>query len=256
MSDIHPTAIVDPSARIADGVTVGAYSVVGADVSIGAGTWIGPHVVIQGPTCIGRDNRVFQFASVGEEPQDKKFAGEHSVLEIGDGNTIREFVTINRGTREGGGVTRVGEDNWIMAYCHIAHDCLIGSHTIFANNASLAGHVEVGDHVILGGYALVHQFCRIGTHGFLAFGAHVDRDVPPFVMAAGQRATPRGLNVEGLRRHAFPRDAVRALKAAYRTLYRKGLRAEDAVAALEGASEPAVVTLAGFVRDSRRGIIR
>ncbi|WP_440995601.1 acyl-ACP--UDP-N-acetylglucosamine O-acyltransferase [Arhodomonas sp. SL1] len=256
MSEVHPTAVIDPSATVADGVHVGAYSIIGAEVSIGAGSWVGPHVVIQGPTRIGADNRIFQFASVGEQPQDKKFRGELTYLEIGDGNTIREFVTINRGTGDGGGVTRIGDDNWIMAYCHIAHDCLIGSHTVFANNASLAGHVEVADHVILGGFSLVHQFCRLGAYSFLAFGAHVDRDVPPYVMAAGQRATPRGLNLEGLRRHGFSRHEIRELKEAYRVLYRSGLRVEEAAAELADRTDPAVAALATFVRASHRGIIR
>ncbi len=256
MSSIHPTAVIDGAASVADNVTVGPYAVIGPDVEIAEGTWIGPHAVVQGPTRIGRDNRIFQFASVGEEPQDKKFRGERTCLEIGDGNTIREFVTINRGTGDGGGVTRIGDDNWIMAYCHIAHDCLVASHTVFANNASLAGHVEVADHVILGGFSLVHQFSRLGEHCFLAFGAHVDRDVPPFVMAAGQRATPRGLNVEGLKRNGFPAETTRALKHAYKTLYREGLRLEEAIDALATADDPTVARFAAFVRASERGIIR
>ncbi|WP_435104718.1 acyl-ACP--UDP-N-acetylglucosamine O-acyltransferase [Arhodomonas sp. AD133] len=256
MSSIHPTAVIDEAASVADNVTVGPYAVIGPDVEIAEGTWIGPHAVVQGPARIGRDNRIFQFASVGEEPQDKKFRGERTRLEIGDGNTIRECVTINRGTGDGGGVTRIGDDNWIMAYCHIAHDCLVASHTVFANNASLAGHVEVADHVILGGFSLVHQFSRLGEHCFLAFGAHVDRDVPPFVMAAGQRATPRGLNVEGLKRNGFPRETTRALKQAYKTLYREGLRLEEAINTLETADDPMVARFAAFVRASERGIIR
>lgn len=255
---IHPRAEVDPQARLESGVRVEAFAVIGAGVEIGEGSWVGSHAVIRGPTRIGRRNRIFQFSSVGEEPQDKKFRGEHSRLEIGDGNTIREFVTINRGTDGGGGVTRIGDDNWIMAYCHIAHDCLIGSHTVFANNASLAGHVEVADHVILGGFSLVHQFCRLGRNCFLAFGAHVDRDVPPFVMAAGQRATPRGINVEGLRRHGFEPTQVQAVKEAFRLLYRSGLRLEDARQRLAAQSEahPEVADMLGFLDGSRRGIIR
>lgn len=258
MTVIDSRAIVDDSARIAEDVTVGPFSVIGPEVEIGAGSWIGPHVVLQGPTRIGRDNRIFQFASVGEIAQDKKFRGEHAILEIGDGNTIRECVTINRGTGDGGGVTRLGNDNWIMAYCHVAHDCLIGDHTVFANNASLAGHVVVEDHVILGGYSLVHQFCRLGESAFLAFGAHVDRDVPPYVTAAGQRAVPRGINAEGLRRRGYEISAIKALRRAYRELYRAGRRLEDALATLDelAAEQPAVGRLAAFIRDSERGIIR
>jgi UDP-N-acetylglucosamine acyltransferase len=256
-SVIDPRAAIDPSARIADDVSIGPFSVIGPEVEIGEGSWVGPHVVVNGPTRIGRNNRIFQFASIGDEPQDKKFRGETTRLEIGDGNTIRECVTINRGTGDGGGVTRIGNDNWIMAYCHIAHDCLVGSHTVFANNASLAGHVEVGDYVILGGYSLVHQFSRLGARCFLAFGAHVDRDVPPYVMAAGQRAVPRGINVEGLRRAHTPADTVRALKEAYKLLYRSNLRIEEVLPRLEQPDSPSAVReIAEFVRDSRRGIIR
>ncbi len=254
---IDARAAVDSSAQIADGVSIGPFSVIGPDVEIGAGTWIGPHVVVTGPTRIGRDNRIFQFASVGAEPQDKKFRGERTRLEIGDGNTIRECVTINRGTAQGGGVTQLGNDNWIMAYCHIAHDCQVGSHTIFANNASLAGHVLVEDDVILGGYSLVHQFSRLGARCFLAFGAHVDPDVPPFVIAAGQRAVPRGINLEGLRRQGAEPAIMSALKAAYRTLYRSGLRVDEALKRLERPDAPAAVQeFTAFVRASRRGIIR
>ena len=255
---IDPRAVVDDSARLASDVRVEPFAVIGPEVEIGAGTWVGPHTVIQGPTRIGRDNRIFQFASLGDEPQDKKYRGERTVLEIGDGNTIREFVTINRGTRDGGGVTRIGSDNWIMAYCHIAHDCRVADHVVFANNASLAGHVEVADNVILGGFSLVHQFCRLGRNSFLAFGAHVDRDVPPFVMAAGQRATPRGINIEGLRRHGFRPEQVRALKQAFRVLYRNGLRLEEARSELErlGEDHPEVAAVAAFVAGSQRGIIR
>jgi len=254
---IDPQSVIDPAARIAEDVTVGPFSVIGPDVEIGSGSWIGPHVVIQGPTRIGRENRIFQFASVGDIPQDKKFGGERTRLEIGDRNTIRECVTINRGTGDGGGVTHIGDDNWIMAYCHIAHDCDVASRTVFANNASLAGHVYVGDDVILGGYSLVHQFCRLGEHSFLAFGAHVDRDVPPFVMAAGQRAVPRGVNTEGLKRRGFSNDSMRALKRAYKVLYRSGLRLEDALEQLRQSAEcPEVSSVERFVRESRRGIIR
>lgn len=255
---IDSRAVIDPSARIGENVTVGPFTVIGPGVEIGDECWIGPHAVIQGPTRIGRGNRIFQFASIGEVPQDKKFHGEDSTLEIGDGNVFREFVTVNRGTADGGGVTRIGDDNWIMAYCHVAHDCLIASHTVFSNNASLAGHVEVEDHAILGGFSLVHQFSRIGRHAFLAFGSHVDRDVPPFVMAAGQRATPRGVNTEGLRRHGFDGSRVQAVKRAYKTLYRSGLRLEEAREALQeqGAASPDVQVMAAFLAGGSRGIIR
>ena len=255
---IHPRAVIDPAAELAEDVVVGPYAVIGPEVQILAGTWIGPHVVIQGPTRIGRNNRIFQFASIGEIPQDKKFRGERTWLEIGAGNTIREYVTINRGTEAGGGITRVGDDNWIMAYCHIAHDCAVGNATVFANNASLAGHVIVHDHSILSGFSLVHQFSRLGAHCFLAFGAHVDRDVPPYVMAAGQRATPRGINIKGLQRHGFAKETVQALKRAYKTLYCSGLRLDAALATLDevGLEMPDVATFSHFIRGSQRGIIR
>lgn len=256
MIDSH--ALVSDQARLADDVEIGPFSVIGPDVEIEAGSWIGPHVVVRGPTRIGRDNRIFQFASVGEMAQDKKYRGEHAELEIGNGNTIREFVTVNRGTGEGGGLTRLGDDNWIMAYCHVAHDCCIGSNTVFANNASLAGHVHVDDHVVLGGYSLVHQFCRLGESALLAFGAHVDRDVPPFIIAAGQRAVPRGVNTEGLKRRCFAPAAIRSLRRAYRELYRESNRLEDALGTLETmASEAGCVgQLAAFIRESQRGVIR
>ncbi len=251
-------AVVSDQARVADDVTIGPFSVIGPDVEIGPGCWIGPHVVVNGPTRIGRDNRIFQFASVGEMAQDKKFRGEHAALEIGDGNTIREFVTINRGTGEGGGVTRVGDRNWIMAYCHVAHDCSIGNDTVFANNASLAGHVEVADHVVLGGYSLVHQFCRLGESALLAFGAHVDRDVPPFLIAAGQRAVPRGINTEGLKRRSFSPESMKGLKRAYRELFRGSNRLEDALGSLDdmAVEAPAIAQLVRFIRESQRGVIR
>jgi len=191
---IDPRAIIDPGAKIAADVTVGPYTVIGADVEIEAGTWIGPHVVIRGPTRIGRENRIFQFSSLGDEPQDKKYAGEDTLLEIGDRNLFREHVTVNRGTVQGGGVTRIGGDNWIMVGVHIAHDCVVGNHTIFANNASLAGHVTVEDHVILGGFTLVHQFCALGAHSFTAMGSVIPKDVPPYVLVSGHMARPYGLN--------------------------------------------------------------
>lgn len=255
---IDPTAIIDPAAKLGADVSVGPYSVIGPDVEIGDGTWIGPHVVIRGPTRIGRDNRIFQFASIGEEPQDKKYKGEPTLLEIGDRNVIREGCTFNRGTAQGGGVTRIGNDNWIMAYCHIAHDCIVGNSTVFANNASLAGHVEIEDYVILGGYTLVHQFCRLGTYSFTAFASHVNQDVPPFVMVRGQMATAHTINSEGMRRHGRTPEQIRELKRAYKTLFRSGLRLEEARAALaeQARSVPDVALLTAFLDKSERGIVR
>lgn len=255
---IDPRAAVDPAAELAEDVSVGPFAVVGAQVRISAGTEVGPHAVIQGPTRIGRDNRIHAFASVGTDPQDKKYGGENSRLEIGDGNTIREFVTINRGTKGGGGATRIGDDNWIMAYVHIAHDCLIGSHAVFANNATLAGHVTVQDHAILGGFTLVHQFCRLGAHCFTAMGSAINRDVPPFVMVAGHMATPRGINTEGLRRRGFSNSRLAAIRQAYKTLYRSGLRLEQAREQLraEGQDNPDIDELASFIVDSQRSIVR
>jgi UDP-N-acetylglucosamine acyltransferase len=255
---IHPTAIVDPGARLAEGVEVGAYSVVGSDVEVGAGTRIGPHVVLQGPTRIGRENVIFQFCSVGEAPQDKKYAGEPTRLEIGDRNTIREFCTINRGTVQDVGATRIGDDNWIMAYVHVAHDCQVGSNTIFANCASLAGHCHIGDHAILGGFTLVHQFCRVGSHAITAIGTATLKDIPPYVKASGNFAAPHGLNVEGMRRHGLSNDAIAAVRQAYKVVYRQGLTLEQAKAALaEPAREsPEVARFLEFINSSRRGIVR
>lgn len=255
---IHPTAVIDPAAELAEDVSVGPYSVIEANVTIGAGTDIGPHVVIKGTTRIGSQNRIFQFASVGEEPQDKKYAGEPTALEIGDRNTIREFVTINRGTAQDDGVTRLGDDNWIMAYVHIAHDCRIGNETIFANNASLAGHVSVGDYAILGGFTLVHQFCQIGAYSLTAFGSGISKDVPPFVTVGGTPAKAHGLNMEGLRRRGFPEESRKALRRAYRTLYRESLSLQDALAALreQAASCAEVAMLVEFLEQQSRGIVR
>lgn len=255
---IHSTAIVDPTARIAASAEVGAYSIIGAEVVLEADVWIAPHVVVQGPTAIGEGTRIFQFASIGEQPQDKKYCGEPTRLEIGKRNTIREYVTINRGTTQDEGCTRLGDDNWIMAYVHIAHDCRIGSDVIMANNASLAGHVQIDDHAILGGFSLVHQFCRVGRYSFLQFGAGLNRDVPPYVVAAGLPGEPRGINAEGLRRHGFTSAEIQAIKRAYRLLYRQGLRLEDALTELQAlaASEPVVVPLATFIGSSQRGLIR
>jgi len=255
---IHPTALVDPAARIGSGVGIGAYSIVGADVEIGEGTTIGPHVVIEGATRIGRDNRIFQFASIGAEPQDKKFRAERSELVIGDRNVIREFVTFNRGTGEGGGVTRIGDDNWIMAYVHVAHDCQVGSHVVFANNATLAGHVEVGDHAILGGFTGVHQFCKIGAHAFCGMGSLINADVPPFVIVAGPYARPRGINSEGLKRRGFEPARIAAIKRAYRTLYVSGTPFADARAQLAQQAQDSadVAAFLDFIERSERSLGR
>ena len=256
---IHPTAIVDPSARLMPGVTVGPYSVIGAQVEIDEGSWVGPHVVINGPTRIGRDNRIFQFCSLGEAPQDKKYGNEPTWLEIGDRNVIREYCTLNRGTAQDAGATRVGHDNWIMAYVHIAHDCQVGSNTIFANGASLAGHVHIEDWVILGGFALIYQFCRVGAYSLCAFGSHVRKDVPPYVVVAGQPAEPHGLNTEGMRRRGVPPETASRLRQAYKALYRDGLNLEQARLKLAelAADTPEVGLMLQFLQvESRHGIVR
>ena len=256
---IHPTAISHSGARLGAGVSVGPYSIIGEHVEIGDNTRIGPHVVISGHTRIGCDNRIFQFSSIGEIPQDKKYAGEPTRLEIGDRNTIREYCTLNLGTVQDAGVTRVGDDNWIMAYVHIAHDCQVGNKTIFANNAQLAGHVHVGDWAIFGGYTGVHQFCRVGAHTMTAVGTVILQDVPPYVMAAGNSATPYGINAEGLKRRGFSPDALMVLKRAYRTLYKSGLTLDEAKAKLEEDAKmhPAEIQpILDFLAVSKRGIIR
>jgi UDP-N-acetylglucosamine acyltransferase len=255
---IHPTALIDPKARLAKSVQVGPYSIVGPQVEIGEGSWIGAHVVLDGRTRIGRNNRIFHFASIGGPPQDKKYGGEDSTVDIGDGNTIREYVTINRGTALDKGATRVGDDNWIMAYVHFAHDCQVGSHTIFANACQLAGHVVVGDWAILGATTLVHQFVHIGAHAFTGMGSFLPQDLPPYVTAAGNTARPYGINSEGLKRRGFSAAAISALKAAYRTLYRSGLGLEDARRALEeqAAGCPEVRPILDFLQHSTRGILR
>ena len=257
-AQVHATALVHPGAQLGAGVQVGAYSIIGEHVEVGDGTWVGPHVVIEGHTRLGRENRIFQFASVGAPPQDKKYAGEPTRLEIGDRNTLREGVTVNRGTAEDVGVTRIGDDNWLMGNVHIAHDCQVGSNVIMANNAGLAGHVEVGDWVILGGATSAHQFVRIGAHSFTSMGAYLAQDLPPYVMAAGNMAKPFGINSEGLRRRGFSADAIARIKRAYRTLYRAGLKFEDAKRELAAQAEdcPEVRALLEFVEQSKRGIIR
>lgn len=258
MSLIHPTAIIDPKAELDSSVKVGAYTIIGPNVQIGAGSEIGPHAVIEGHTTIGENNRIFQFASLGAIPQDKKYRGEPTRLIIGNGNTIREFTTFNLGTVTGIGETRIGDDNWIMAYCHLAHDCVIGSHTIFANNASLAGHVTIGDYVILGGYTLVFQFCQIGNYAMTAFAAGVHKDVPPYFMAAGYRAEPAGINSEGMRRNGFTPEQITNVKNAYKALYRQGLSYEEARSQIAQAAEtaPELAVLRDFLADSQRSIIR
>ena len=231
---IHPTAVVDPTARLAPGVQLGAYVVVGAAVEIGQNTRIGPHCTIEGPTRIGRDNVFHGHAAIGGEPQDKKYTGERVELLIGDGNVIREFVTINRGTGQGGGATRIGDRNWILAYTHVAHDCIVGNDCVFSNNATLAGHVSVGNQVILSGFAGVHQFCRIGDHAFIGMGAFVNGDVPPFVMVAQDKyARPRGINTEGLKRRGFDAGRIAAIKRAYRALYMGDAKLDEAKAELD-----------------------
>ena len=255
---IHPTAIVEPGARIGAAVEIGPYAVIGPNVEIGARCRIGPHAVITGHTRIGENCLVAQFASVGDAPQDKKYGGEPTLLEIGANNTIREFCTINRGTVQGGGVTRIGDDNWIMAYVHVAHDCQIGSRTVFANNAQLAGHVVVSDDAILGGFTVVHQFVRIGAHSITGMGTIVLQDIPPYVKASGSPARPYGINVEGLQRRGFGAAPIAALKRAYRTLYRSSLSLEEAQREIEAQARdaPELTPLADFVAVPGRGIIR
>jgi UDP-N-acetylglucosamine acyltransferase len=257
-AEVHPTAQVDPAARLGPGVSVGPFSVIGPKVQVGEGTWIGAHVVLDGRLRIGRNNKIFHFASLGAPPQDKKYAGEDTAVEIGDGNTLREYVTINRGTALDAGVTRVGNDNWIMAYVHFAHDCQIGSHAIFANACQLAGHVTVGDWAIFGATTLVHQFVHIGAHAFTGMGTYLPQDLPPFVMAAGNMARPYGINSEGLKRRGFAPDAIAGLKRAYRTLYRSGLGLEEARAQLQAqvADCPQVRDILEFLDRSKRSIIR
>ncbi|MFZ3088376.1 MAG: acyl-ACP--UDP-N-acetylglucosamine O-acyltransferase [Methylotenera sp.] len=255
---IHPTAIIDPSAELDSSVVVGAYSVIGPDVKIDAGTRISSHVAINGPTIIGKNNQIFQFSSLGQAPQDKKYKGEPTLLEIGDNNTIREFCTFNRGTVQDKGTTKIGNDNWIMAYVHIAHDCQIGNSTIFANNASLAGHVDVDDYAILGGFTLIHQFCKIGSHVITAVGSVVFKDIPPYVTAAGYDAKPHGINAEGLKRRGFSAESILQIKRAYKVLYRKGLTLDEAKAELltMQSQAPEIALLTDFLNISARGIVR
>src|SRR5215471_3349081 len=258
MTSVHPTAIVSADARLAPGVQIGPFSVIGADVSIGDGTVVGPHVVIAARTTIGRNNRIFQFASIGEISQDRKYDGAPTRTAIGDGNVIREYVTIHAGTAQDRGVTTIGNGNWFLAYSHIAHDCMIGDETTFSNNAQLAGHVVIEDFATLGGFVGVHQFCRVGAHAFVAAGSIVLQDVPPFVTAAGYPAKPHGTNSEGLRRRGFSADDLAAIKRAYKTLYRAGLPLEQARAKIieEALSAPVLTPLAAFLESPGRGLVR
>ena len=255
---VDPRAIVDPKAKLAAGVSVGPYSVIGADVEVGAGTVIGPHVVIQGPTRIGSNNRIHPFASLGGAPQDKKYAGEPTKLEIGDRNSIFEFVTLNRGTAQDKGTTRIGSDNWLMAYVHVAHDCVLGDNIIMANNATLAGHVDIEDWAILGGFSKIHQFVRIGAHSFTGMNVDITRDVPPYVMVSGAPVEPHGINSEGLKRRGFNAEQMRNIKNAYRVLYRSDLRLEEALQQLRelGVTQPEVAVMARFLEKSERSITR
>jgi UDP-N-acetylglucosamine acyltransferase len=258
MASIHATAIISPDAKLASGVSVGAYTIIEAGVTIGADTEVGSHCVIKGDTTIGARNNIFQFASIGEDPQDKKYAGEPTRLVIGDGNTIREYCSLNRGTSQDEGITRIGDNNWLMAYVHIAHDCVIGNETIFANNVTLAGHVTVGDYAIWGGFSGAHQFARVGAHAFIANNTGVAKDVPPYVMAAGLPAAPRGINSEGLKRRGFDTDELRAIKDAFRLLYRSGLRLEEAREKIADLAKERseILIIAKFLEHSERGFIR
>lgn len=262
MAMIHSTAIVDPRADLDSSVEVGPYSVIGPHVKIGARTKIGPHVVIDGFTTIGEDNTFFQFSSIGAPPQDKKYAGEPTRLDIGDRNLIREFCTFNLGTVQDAGVTRLGNDNWILAYVHLAHDCQVGNHTIFSNNAQLAGHVHIGDWVVMGGFANVHQFCKVGAHAMVGMSTSLTQDVPPYVLVSGNPAEAHGANVEGLKRRGFTREQISAIRNAYKLIYKSGLTLEQAKAAIEAEineSESAVEQLQllrDFLDLSQRGIVR
>ncbi len=255
---IDPRAVVDPRASLDSSVEVGPFSIIGPDVEIGAGSWVGPHVIINGHTRIGRDNRIFQFSSLGEVPQDKKYSDEPTRLEIGDRNLIRESVTINRGTVQDQGMTRIGDDNWIMAYVHIAHDCMIGNHTIFANAASLAGHVVIDDYVILGGFTLISQFLHLGINSFTAMGSVVNRDVPPYVTVSGHMAQPFGINTEGLKRRGFSTKVITQVRLAYKLLYKSKLRLEDAIAQIQAMAGDCaeLEPFADFIKNAPRGIIR
>lgn len=255
---IDERAIVHPTAEIADNVTISPWAMIGEHVKIGEGTWIGPHVVIKGPCTIGKNNKIFQFASIGEQPQDKKFGGENTELVIGDNNTIREYCNFNRGTEQGGGVTKIGSNNLFMANVHIAHDCIIGNNIIMANNTSIAGHVSIKDHAILSGYIGIHQFCLIGEYCFISHGMLITKDVPPYMMVAGERRKKvSGINSEGLRRHEFSKDAIRNIKEAYKILYMRNLSLEEAKSELNtlAQNEPAINRILSFIDQSERGLL-
>lgn len=258
MAIIHETAIVDPGAELADDVEIGAWSMIGPKVTIGAGSWVGPHVIINGRTTIGSNNRIFQFNSIGEIPQDKKYAGEDTELRIGDNNLIREFCTFNRGTIQDGGVTSIGDDNWIMAYVHIAHDCHLGNNIIMGNNASLAGHVTIGDWAILSGFAQIHQFCDIGAHSFISFSSLVNRSVPPYVTVSPDKSRPRGINSEGLRRRGYTPEQIQNVRRAYRVLYRSGYTLDKARTEIESMAKDAeeLRIMVDFIDHADRSIIR
>ncbi len=255
---IDTSAIIDSRAELAEGVSIGAFSVIGADVKIDSGTVIGPHVVIKGPTSIGKDNRIYQFTSIGEDPQDKKYADEVTRLEIGDRNTIREFTSMHRGTVQDHGVTRIGNDNLFMAYTHVAHDCIIGDQVIMANGASLAGHVHLHSHAILGGFTLVHQFTQIGQYSFAAMGSAITQDIPPFIMVGGKPTRPHGINSVGMERNAIPAEDIRLIRNAYKIIYKMNLRLEDAIEQIEelASDSKELAEMVSFLRNVRRGILR
>jgi len=255
---IDPTAIIDIHAELADDVSVGAFSVIGADVKIDAGTVIGPHVVIKGPTSIGKKNRIYQFTSIGEDPQDKKYAFEVTRLEIGDRNTIREFTSMHRGTQQDNSVTKIGNDNLFMAYTHVAHDCIIGDHVIMANGASLAGHVHLNSHAILGGFSLVHQFTQIGQYSFAAMGSAITQDIPPFIMVGGKPTRPHGINSVGMERNGISAEDIRLIRNAYKIIYKMNLRLEDAIEQMEDLASDSkqLSDMVSFLRNVRRGILR
>ena len=255
---IHPTALIDPKAELADDVEVGAFTIIEGKVRIDSGVRIRSHVVLTGRTTVGKNNHIFQFASIGEEPQDKKYAGEDTELIIGDNNTIRELCTFSRGSMQGGGITRIGNNNWIMACVHIAHDCILGSDIIMANNASLAGHVTIGDHAILSGYSLIHQFCTVGEHSFTSYASHVNQSIPPYVTVAGEKANVKGINSEGLKRRGFTAEQINQVRRAYKALYRESLSLEDATAKITKMAEtsPEIEPLVRFLNTAERGIIR
>jgi UDP-N-acetylglucosamine acyltransferase len=255
---IDQRAVIDPAAELDEGVEVGPFAVIGPHVQVGKGTRIGPHAVIHGPTSIGRDNHIFQFASVGEAPQDKKYAGEATRLEIGDRNVIREFTTVHRGTVQDEGITRIGNDNLLMAYTHVAHDCLLGNDVILANAASLGGHVTIGDHAILGGFTIVHQFCRIGAHSFCGMGSVISKDLPPYVMVSGHPAKPHGINKEGLSRRGFDQASLLRIKRAYKLIYLSKKRLEEAIEELKGMVEeaPELALMVDFLTTPGRSILR